>query len=282
MRPRVPEGHVIHRLAGELTAHFGGHGIRSQSPQGRFAAQAQLLDGMTLEGAVAYGKHLLVEVGPHRVHIHLGMAGRFTIQTSPATGPLTSVRWQLLSETALAQLRGPAICELLDDNGIAALFARLGPDPLRADANPAVAWQRISRSGQPIAALLMDQRIFAGVGNIYRAEVLFRQRLDPMTPGNALRRNEFTAMWDDLVTLMAAGVATGRIDTVRPEHLPEAMGRPPRVDRHGGEVYLYRRASQPCLICHTPVRSAVLAGRNLFWCPRCQRRGRSRMASRIS
>ena len=80
-------------------------------------------------------------------------------------------------------------------------------------------------------------------------------------------------MWTDLVDLMAVGVLTGRIDTVRPEHEPAAMGRPPRADDHGGEVYVYRRESQPCLVCSTPIRRRVLAGRNLFWCPSCQQRG---------
>ena len=79
-------------------------------------------------------------------------------------------------------------------------------------------------------------------------------------------------MWDDLVALMEYGVLTGRIDTVRPEHEPEAMGRPPRVDDHGGEVYVYRRHGQPCLVCGSTVRTKILEGRNLFWCPTCQRR----------
>ena len=71
---------------------------------------------------------------------------------------------------------------------------------------------------------------------------------------------------------MRAGVASGRIDTVRPEHTPQAMGRPARVDRHGGEVYVYRRAGQRCLVCDTPIEQRTVAGRHLFWCPRCQRR----------
>jgi len=74
---------------------------------------------------------------------------------------------------------------------------------------------------------------------------------------------------------MRDGVTEGRIDSVRDEHLPEAMGRAPRVDRHGGEVYVYRRAGLPCLVCGTPVRTQVLEGRNLYWCPRCQRRSRA-------
>lgn len=70
---------------------------------------------------------------------------------------------------------------------------------------------------------------------------------------------------------MAEGARTGRIDTVRETHTPEAMGRPPRRDRHGGEVYAYRRAGQPCLVCTTPIRRSVLGARNLYDCPTCQR-----------
>jgi formamidopyrimidine-DNA glycosylase len=83
-------------------------------------------------------------------------------------------------------------------------------------------------------------------------------------------------MWHDLVALMREGVRSGRIDTVRADHTPEAMGRDPRVDDHGGEVYVYRRHGQPCLVCETKVRTELLEGRNLFWCPRCQPRFRSR------
>jgi formamidopyrimidine-DNA glycosylase len=122
----------------------------------------------------------------------------------------------------------------------------------------------------------MDQSVLAGVGNVYRAEVLFRHRMHPHRPGHTLRRGQFEQIWDDLVELMADGVRTGRIDTVRLEHTPEAMGRPPRVDDHGGEVYVYRRTGQPCLVCGARVRTEVLQGRNLFWCSRCQPRFRSR------
>ena len=148
--------------------------------------------------------------------------------------------------------------------------------PLRIDADPEKAWSRIHRSASPIAVLCMDQKIFAGVGNIYRAETLFRNRIDPFMPGKFLRRNEFEALWDDLVELMPLGVRDGRIDTVYPEHTPEAMGRPPRVDKHGGEVYVYRREGQPCLVCGTPVSRKEIGARNLFWCRTCQPRSRRR------
>jgi endonuclease-8 len=116
----------------------------------------------------------------------------------------------------------------------------------------------------------MDQKVLAGVGNVYRAEVLFRHGVDPFLPGRDLPAPLWEAMWADLSALMRQGVRDNRIDTVRPEHEPEAMGRPPRRDDHGGEVYVYRRTGQPCLVCGTPVRTEPLAGRNLFWCPTCQ------------
>ena len=113
---------------------------------------------------------------------------------------------------------------------------------------------------------------WGGAGNIYRAEVLFRHRINPFKEGRTVSRRTWNAVWPDLVDLLRLGVRDGRIDTVRDEHLPGAMGREPRVDRHGGEVYVYRRAGLPCLVCGTPVRTQVLEGRNLYWCPRCQRR----------
>ena len=87
---------------------------------------------------------------------------------------------------------------------------------------------------------------------------------------------QWRAIWADLVELMGDGVRSGRIDTVRPEHTPEAMGRAPRKDDHGGEVYVYRRTSMPCLVCGSLVRTGELVGRNIFWCPKCQPTFRSR------
>src|SRR5690606_9497552 len=153
---------------------------------------------------------------------------------------------------------------------VAGLQARLGADPLRDDADPDAVYPRIRRSSKPIGAVLLDQSIVAGAGLIYVTEVLFRAGLPPTAPSSTLSEARWQAIWRDLCDLMKLGYATGRIDTVRPEHTPEAMGRPARVDRHGGEVYVYRRAGQPCLVCGTAVRGSELAGRNAYWCPVCQ------------
>ncbi|MEW2358525.1 DNA-formamidopyrimidine glycosylase family protein [Spirillospora sp. NPDC029432] len=275
----MPEGHTIHRLAAEHLRMFGGRRVRAGSPQGRFAEGARLLDGLVLREADAHGKHLLLGFGEDRVlHVHLGIYGKYSFGVGAAPDPVGAVRLRLVSGAegdpgaagAWADLRGPNACEVLDPGEVKVLRDRLGADPLRADSDPDVAWRRISRSRASVAVLLMDQSVVAGPGNIYRAEVLFRQGVHPEVAGRALGRERWSAIWADLRVLMADGVRSGRIDTVRAEHMPEAMGRPPRVDDHGGEVYVYRRAGLPCLVCGCVVRTEVVAGRNLFWCPGCQ------------
>jgi endonuclease VIII len=209
------------------------------------------------------------------VHVHLGLYGTFGDEPRPAGEPVGQVRMRMVGLTHYADLRGAAACELITDAEAAAVHARLGEDPLRADADPDHVWARISRSRAPLATLLMDQSVIAGVGNVYRAELLFRHRIDPQLPGRSLRRALWDAMWCDLVALMREGVRTGRIDTVATEHDPERTGRAPRQDRHGGEVYAYRRAGLPCLVCGTAIAHVAHSARNLFWCPRCQRARRS-------
>ena len=284
----MPEGHTLRRLADDLTAAFAGRPVRVTSPQGRFAADAEQVDGAQLVGADSAGKHLFVELAGERfIHVHLGLIGRFDVHTGvdEVPEPVGQVRLRLVSHdaggadprgTSYADLRGAILCDLVGPTRRAEILGRLGPDPLRADADPDLAWRRISRSDRAIGDLLMDQKVLAGVGNVYRAEVLFRHRIHPLRPGKTLRVGQWRAMWADLVVLMAEGVRSGRIDTVRPEHTPEAMGRPPRQDDHGGEVYVYRRTSMPCLLCGSTVRTGELVGRNIFWCPRCQPAFRSR------
>ena len=279
----MPEGHTLRRLADDLTAAFAGRTVRVTSPQGRFAADAAQVDGSRVVGADSAGKHLFLELeGGRFVHVHLGLIGQFDVHASvgQVEPPRGAVRLRLVADddlgTAYADLRGAILCDLVGPARRDEVIGRLGPDPLRSDADPEKAWRRISRSHRPIGDLLMDQKVLAGVGNVYRAEVLFRHRIHPLRPGNTLRVGQWRAIWADLVELMGEGVRSGRIDTVRPEHTPEAMGRPPRQDDHGGEVYVYRRTSMPCHLCGSTVRTGELVGRNIFWCPRCQPTFRSR------
>jgi endonuclease-8 len=273
----MPEGHTLHRLANDVRDAFGGTVVRASSPQGRFVEGAALLDGHLLRQTEAHGKHFLADFeGAGWLHIHLGLIGKMDIRPAPVPEPVGQVRLRLQNATSYADLRGATVCEVITDEEREKLLGRLGPDPLRDDADPELAWKRIHRSKLPIGQLLMNQEVLSGVGNVYRAEVLFRAKLNPMTPGNVVKKREWTGMWTDLLELMKYGVETGRIDTVADDHTPEAMGRDPRRDDHGGEVYVYRRQGLRCFVCNSVIRTQILAGRNLFWCPRCQRTGLTR------
>lgn len=266
----MPEGHIVHAQARMLTRAFRGTAVSVDSPQGRFSAGAAVVNGHEFTGAQAYGKHLFIGFGDRWIHVHLGLYGKWVIAKGAPPAPRGEIRLRLANESHYAELRGPNVCELLDDAGLAEVIARIGPDPIRRDADPGRAWAKVQRSRQPIGAVLMDQSAFAGVGNIYRAEVLFRHGISPFRSSASLDRETFDALWEDLAALMTLGAKRKRIDTVRDEHLPEAMGRDPRIDRHGGEVYVYRRAALPCLVCGTEVAFDRMQGRNLYWCPACQ------------
>lgn len=267
----MPEGHTVHRLAAAHDELLGGDVVNAVSPQGRFSAGAARLSGSKLISAEAYGKHLLhhYDLGL-TLHVHLGLYGKFSDGTMPAPPPIGELRLRLFNDRHWIDLRGPTACELLDDAQVQALLDRLGVDPLRADADPKLAYARLRHRAAPLGALLLDQSIIAGAGLIFVMEVLYRAGLRPQAPGTALTPRLWKRIWGDLVTLMGQAVVSGRIDTVRPKHMPGAMGRPPRVDRHGGEVYVYRRAGQPCLVCGTAIARGELNGRNTYWCPTCQ------------
>ncbi len=160
----MPEGHTLHRLARLHRRRFVGHPVSVSSPQGRFGTSAEVVDGRVLERTEAHGKHLFHHYGPDLVvHVHLGLYGKFSDVTRPVEEPRGLVRLRVVGPTHFADLRGPTACELITDHEVEAIHARLGADPLRRDADPDRAWARISRSRAPLATLLMDQTVIAGV-----------------------------------------------------------------------------------------------------------------------
>lgn len=278
----MPEGHTIHALAEKLQATLGGAKVAASSPQGRFEGGAGLIDGLKLTATEAYGKHLWLWFGPKRgpqvVHVHLGLFGKFSVvRGEPDRPSVGAVRLRLTGRGHVAELRGPTACAVVTPAEVAALRARLGPDPLRTDADPTGAFSKVRRSKRPIGELLMDQAIIAGIGNVYRSELLHRLRLDPATPGRDVPDLVLKILWDDLVTLMPLGVATGRILTREDDVTAaqkvlatkkRAAGRQVKIARPRYEVY--RRTGAPCSRCGTEIDTAIAAGRNLFWCPGCQ------------
>lgn len=192
----MPEGHTIHRLAQDHTRDFAGQKLKVSSPQGRFIDGAKLLSGKKLTTVEACGKHLFYRwSGKRTLHIHLGLYGKFRRHKLPVPEPRGAVRLRVIGQELAFDLNGPNCCELLTDKEVDAVFNRLGPDPLRADADPERVWKRMSRSRAAIGGLLLNQAVIAGVGNVYRAEALHLLGIDPERPGNSLSRNEFDALW---------------------------------------------------------------------------------------
>lgn len=290
----MPEGHTIHALASRLERAFGGQIVAASSPQGRFAADAARIDGQVLAAADAVGKHLFVDVGPHVLHVHLGLIGVFHVKprsvpgraSMPPSEPASTVRLRMVGTTHAADLRGPMICALIDGDRRSAIEARLGPDPLDPDADPHRAWERITKSRKAIGELLMDQAVVAGVGNVYRCEVLHRLRIDPFTPGRDLSSAAWQAIWDDLVTLMPLGVVFAQILTIEEDvqeaaamvadgtarAINEALTGERLGDYFERRFHVYQRAGLPCDRCGNPLQDKRIGGRTPYWCPACQTR----------
>lgn len=273
----MPEGHTLHRIARDLHAAFADRVVSVSSPQGRFASGAALLDGHEVVEARAHGKHLFVEFADERVlHVHLGLIGTFTIDAVAYVGerPVTGqVRCRIAAERHVADLRGPIVCAVITPEEEAAVHAKLGPDPLR-DTDGGRAWERIHRSRKSIAALLMEQDVLAGIGNVYRCEVLHRHRINPMTPGERLKRASWELIWADLRRLLPLGVATSRIVTVTEQvaEVEEALAKGEEVHLDERTSYVYRRTGEDCGRCGSVIRAKDVAGRTLYWCGNCQRR----------
>lgn len=325
----MPEGHTLRRLARQFSDVFGGQRLAVSSPQGRFSGGAALLDGRVLVAADAHGKHLFLHFDHSLVlHVHLGLYGAWsfggdsTFAGSSSIGaprrvgeqesfgdgdggrpyagppePVGAVRVRLVGTNGWADLRGATTCETITAAEAEAVLARLGPDPLRNRRGDAGRFTtNLQSRTAPLAALLMDQKIIAGVGNVYRAEVLFRRRLDPWLPGTDVPDAEARKLWRDVVSLMNDGVADGRIITTTPRYwtdngtggngkaaartpvaTPAAVSAavvrtdsyPAREDAH----FVYKRHGLPCRVCRTTVLMAELVGRKLYWCPKCQQPG---------
>jgi endonuclease VIII len=263
----MPEGHTIHRLARDHDRWFAGDRPSVGSPQGRFADEAAGLDGCTFLRAEAFGKHLLHTWDhpdrPH-VHIHLGLFGRCRSYRPPGPDPRDSVRYLLAGEKGTIHLIGATACAWIDDDGWAAIRERIGEDPLREDADPDRAYERLRRRRRPVAAVLLDQDVIAGLGNVFRADLLCALRIDPHLPARDLDRERFDALWELARDRLREGVRTRAIRVApadEPPH-PEA-GR-----REKDRVYVYKR--RRCRRCAGPVAQEKLEQRTLYWCPSCQ------------
>jgi len=292
----MPEGNEIHRWAARHQAAFAGKPVRVDGPQGRFT-DADILDGRKLERVHAVGKHLGYDFGRDRIlHVHLGLQGDFTEGSGalpPVKGALRLRMWNAAAikkppvpgeskrhawyseddgtghldpeQVAWVELRGPMDCSIYSQEKWDQLVNRLGPDPLNGDS-PDKMIAKVRKSRKSIGELLMDQTLFAGVGNIFRAELLYRARLSPFRPGKDVEEETLRSIWKDALALMPAAMVDRRIVTTKPADRPHKRGKALKEEAH----YVYRRNGLPCFICETVIKKQEVAGRNLFWCPTCQ------------
>ncbi|WP_300267557.1 DNA-formamidopyrimidine glycosylase family protein [Microbacterium sp.] len=221
------------------------------------------------------GENSLSSIGaPRRARVHVrmseqtkGLADESEQWPPPIVG---QVRLRLMTDITAADLRGPTACVLQTPDEMLASVAKLGPDPLVGDAteNEERFVAAVRKRATPIALLLMDQAVVSGIGNVYRAEMLYRARLDPHTPGKLVPEELVRELWHDWVRLLTIGVETGQMmtmDGLDPEQYRAAMAS--RDDRH----WVYHRAGLPCRVCGTEIVLEEIGGRKLYWCPSCQK-----------
>ena len=269
----MPEGHTIHRIARDHNRLLAGRPLRVTSPQGRFTDDAQRVDGAVLDDIEAFGKHLFYHWDTGEIgHVHLGLFGKYRIfRGDDAPEPRGALRMRLETlddaEPVTIDLRGPTACTVGPPDDRERIVARLGPDPLRRDADPDRVIARIGRSRAPIGGLLLDQAVVAGIGNVYRAELLFVHGIHPQRPGKECSSEELRGIWDTTVTWLTAGVKANRIVTVDRSELDLPKGK--RIPRREA-TYVYKR--DRCLRCSSAITSAEVANRTCYYCPGCQRR----------
>lgn len=265
----MPEGHVLHRAARLQGRRFSGHVVSATSPQGRFADGAALIDGQVLVGIDALGKHLFYRFGSGDVlHVHLGLFGKFRISSRPAPEPSPNARLVLETMSDHLHLAGPTACDLIDPDEEAELRSRLGPDPILEPADGATELaRRLRRRSISIGAALLDQKVVAGIGNVYRSELLFLAGVHPLTVAKVLDSPTIDGIWRRSVSALQAGERLGRIVTVVPTEMGAAT---PRELARGDRLYTYKRDGRPCRRCDDEIRSADADGRNVWWCPTCQ------------
>jgi endonuclease VIII len=227
----VPEGHSLVLTARRISPVVGQH------------VTAGLLAGTDVTAVEAQGKHLLVHGEDGRsLHVHLGMNGRVRLTEAGAGRG----RYVLRTAAGDVVIAGTSRVEV-----VRGVRLRLGPDLLGGSFDAGAFLRGARRLDRPVAALLLDQRVLAGIGNIVRAEVLWELRQDPFAPVAELSDRR-------LLELAVVARRTLRAGVARQGHLPQRV---------------YRQTGRPCPRCAAPI-AAVMQGaeapRRLYYCPGCQ------------
>lgn len=243
----MPEGDALHRAARRLQTLVG-ETVEVETPHPRAAATgvADRLDGRRLESVEAIGKNLVLRfAGGLVLRSHLRMTGRWTFRERGA--PSHGRPWLVLrGEAREAVLWGGPVLELN-----ARAVRRLGPDILGRppDFDAMVAGFRRTDQRRAVGEALLDQRLVAGIGNLWKAEALWRAQVSPWRPLAEITDHELRGVLGEAAGLMRDSVEGQR-----------------------GVRAIYRAAGRPCPRCSTPIASRGQGddNRTAYWCPRCQ------------
>lgn len=262
----MPEGHTIHRLARDLNSTLRPSSVNASSPQGRFDVEARQLDGATLGLAEAWGKHLFLDFDDApMLHIHLGLIGK--LKKKPASEAVQGeIRLRLIGDDHLWDLTGPMICALIDRDDVESITSKLGPDPLRKDASAELFVDRMAKRKIPLAAAILDQKVMAGIGNVYRSEFCYLLGIDPRTPADSLDEEQVLDLWNLAQSQLKLGVRLNRIVTRDPDEVGITASKIDDEDR----LYVYKREGLPCHRCGDEIRILEIAKRKAWFCPTCQ------------
>jgi endonuclease-8 len=253
----MPEGDVVWATARRLHQALAGRPLTRSDFRVPRLATADLTGDVVTE-TVSAGKHLLTRTeGGLTVHTHLRMDGSWRVR--PAAEPMRdSHRIRLVLANAdwraIGYLLG--VVELIRTSEEREAVGHLGPDLLGPDWDRAEAVRRLSADpGRPIGEALLDQRNLAGIGNVYKAELLFLRGVSPWQPTGEI--TDLGAMADLAHRLLEANKG-------RPGHITTGSMR------RGEEHWVYGRRGRPCRRCGTAVRAQGQQDRITYWCPSCQ------------
>jgi endonuclease-8 len=263
----MPEGDTIWRTARTLRGVLAGRavtGFTSALPEVADLASRLELVGQSVAAVESAGKHLVIRFsGGAVLHTHQGMTGSWHVYRAGTTWrkPRRYARAVIETAEAVAVCFSAPVVELLPPGRAATLpvLRHLGPDILAPDFDPVVARGRLrARGGSEIGVALLDQTAVAGIGNVYKSEVLFLCSVNPFDPVHALEE----AVLDRLIQ-------TARRQMRR--NLGPAMRRT-RSDLAPGRFWVYGRTGKPCLRCGNAVQRRVQGEqeRSTYWCPTCQ------------
>lgn len=255
----MPEGDSIAKAAGRIRPLLVGNEVVSvygTAPQIR--TNSSRLLGRRVDGVRTFGKHLVVDFEHGiSVRVHLGMPGRWHVMSADRRPP--GAARVVLTTTAhhICCFAAPEV-EVARTAAIEKGLERLGPDVLADDFEPGQLVERArTRRSQPVAEVILDQRVVAGIGNVYKSELLFLAGVNPGTPIEEVPDSRLLDIASRARQLLGLNVRAGARSTT---------GERSR----GREMWVYDRAGRPCRRCASEIETGRLAGRVTYWCPNCQ------------